>query len=368
MYPPHLPPPACSLSAHERRERLKILLLGAALGLVAGISGAAIMLGWIWVPFDGANAWSVNVAHLGDTRSPLDSRFTDETASRVVYVYRDASSLTPATFAKSDSLAGTALLVSSDGWAVLYQPRFTGGIKTWRGIRKNGEVFAVEKALPDPATGLLYLKLAAVEKNSNDSSSPAPFPVSSFPERLAPGTILAVGQDNQWLATTVSYSRLSPTASSHSDSLPIERWTLDRTFMPGSPVVTAQGRLAGFIESDGSLLPFDAIQEVIGGLLSAEKIVYPTLGVEGWFSDEQPIINGTLRIDGFAVSKVLAGNQRLRRGDVLTTVNGLIVSFPNLWYATTRGSEVTLTVLRNKQNFTITLPVLVLKDGKAVKR
>ena len=67
LYPPHLPPPSCNLETHRRLRRLKILGAATFFGLIAGLTGASMMIAWIWPGYGGGDLWVVTE----QTRSPL---------------------------------------------------------------------------------------------------------------------------------------------------------------------------------------------------------------------------------------------------------------------------------------------------------
>ena len=92
------------------------------------------------------------------------------------------------------------------------------------------------------------------------------------------------------------------------------------------------------------LLPITYLARVLPRVLSEQKIFYPTLGVEGWFSSEQPLVYAGQRLDGFAVSRVFTG-VNLKKGDVITEINGQIVGVDTMWYDT--NQVLKLKVWRN---------------------
>jgi S1-C subfamily serine protease len=81
-------------------------------------------------------------------------------------------------------------------------------------------------------------------------------------------------------------------------------------------------------------------------VLSQQPLSYPSLGVDGWFGDEQTIISEKIKVQGFMVTNVWSASSVLRRGDVLLEVNGRIVTPDNLWYTINNNQTVKVKILR----------------------
>jgi len=130
-FPPHLPAPSCNVASHRKWQRIKILLAAAVFGLVAGLSGAAIMLGWIWPGWGGGDDWMVSrVNNSWLNRTQLEERVRIEMADRVAVVYSRANVWHGANYFSETDKIGEASVVTSDGWLVMHYQGSVGGYKS----------------------------------------------------------------------------------------------------------------------------------------------------------------------------------------------------------------------------------------------
>jgi len=85
-------------------------------------------------------------------------------------------------------------------------------------------------------------------------------------------------------------------------------------------------------------------------ILSAQTVVYPSLGADGWFSEEQPIVVASSSASGFAVTRVWSAGSKLRKGDIITEINGRVVTADDLWYNITGNTTVRLQINKGGKN------------------
>ena len=95
---PHLPPKSSNVEAHRLWNRLKILLVIVVFSLLAGLSGASIMLGWIWPKFAEGDTWITSYTRPGLSRAQLEDRVREELSSRILGVYRGMGSINGANY------------------------------------------------------------------------------------------------------------------------------------------------------------------------------------------------------------------------------------------------------------------------------
>lgn len=335
---PHIPAPSCNISAHKQWQNIKVLLSAVIFGLFAGLTGAAIMLGWIWPNIGGGENWVGVSENSVSTRDALTDSVRSESEDRLGTVYRDVSTNAGLNFLSADKKIGEAIFISSDGWMALYYPNFDGNYKNWKVLLKNGAYLGVQKVLRDNYTNLVYLKVST-------ANAGAQFKVANFNDQIKPGQDLFVHTSVNWHHTFFNDYSAQAFVYPHLDSAPSVVLKLNDNFEAGSWVVDSSGKFVGVITSDNNVLPNNYLTTILPMVLSGQKVVYRTLGVSGWFSLEQPIVVGAERLNGFAVVKV-GSAKNLKVGDVITTINGQLVSPDNLWYNIVNNQSVKLQVWR----------------------
>ncbi|HSR89017.1 MAG TPA: S1C family serine protease [Candidatus Udaeobacter sp.] len=348
MHPPHLPKKTFSFENKVLWQRLKWLAAIVVFGLVVGMSGAAMMVGWVWPKFAEGDAWITSSAHPGLTRAQLEDRVREEASLRMVNIYKGLSSLSGAGYLNKK--IGDGIILSSDGWLAVYQPNYDGNLKSLYVITSDDRVWQPEKGLLDKYSGMLYLKIKKDDQ----------FKVISFNDDSASLDDIFTFHNSFWYHGSVLYPFLSYQIP-HLDSAPVSFYSLNGSFNAGEVAINSQGRVVGFITEKNLLLPSSYITRVLPKILSLQTISYPSLGVDGWFGDEQTIVSEKTKVQGFMVSDVWSAASLLRRGDVVLEINGRIVSADNLWYTIDGNQTVNAKVLRNGKRLELTLKVLQTK-------
>lgn len=361
MHPPHLPPKSSSLEAHRLWQELKLLLLVVVFGLIAGMSGASMMLGWIWPRFAEGDTWITSYTSPGLTRAQLENRIQEEISSRIVNVYRGSSSLNGTSYLNKK--IGDGIILSSDGWLAMYQPNYDGNYKNLYVTTKDGQILQPEKAQWDKYSGVLYIKIKDQQ-----------FKVVGFNDANSSLDDIFVFQNSHWYHGSALYLSLDYKIP-HLDSAPILSYSLSGSFSAGEVVINNQGRVVGFITEKNLLLPSFYITRILPKVLSRQALSYPSLGVDGWFSEEQVIVfekpkfgtdpaNGSgirEKIQGFMISNVWSSANPLRRGDVLAEINGRVVTADNLWYIISGDQALNAKILRAGKTLELVLKVTQTK-------
>ena len=353
MTPPHLPPKASNIENHRLWQRLKLLLGVAMFSLIIGASGASIMLGWIWPRFAEGDSWIASYNRPALSKAQLEDRVRQEVSQRVVTVHRGSAVLSGANYLNKK--IGDGILLSSDGWLVMYAPQYDGVYKNILVALKDGSIYQAQNAVWDKYAGMLYIKI------QNEQ-----FKVVGFIDENDVPDEIFVWQNDSWYHGIALYP-LFDYKIPHIDTAPIERYSINSTFVAGSVAINKQGRIVGFMSENNLLIPSTYITRMLSGVLSGQVVSYPSLGVEGWFSEEQAIFaipeNQTKageQLQGFLVSSVLSSSS-LRKGDIILEVNGRIVSFDNLWYIISSNESVNARVLRNDKEIELNLKVTQVK-------
>jgi len=155
-----------------------------------------------------------------------------------------------------------------------------------------------------------------------------------------------VYSNNTWHHTLVNNKTVQSFSLPHLDSAPVAALELDEGFNEGNVVVDSQGKVVGVVSSNYYVLPSQYMSNALPGVLGLQKIVHPTLGTYGWFSDEQPIVVENEVVAGYAVARVFLNKSNLKVGDIILEVNGQVADSNNLWYSISSNQNLNLKVLR----------------------
>jgi len=343
-YPPHLPPPVCSVARHHQWQRLKIIGVATFFGLCAGISGAAMLLGWLW-PWFGIEDTYLSSRYPGIlARQSIEDQAESRIAEKVFALYQKFSLqngihlLNPA-----DHVADGVVGVTS-GWLIAYLPNFDGRFRDWAIAGPNGTLYRAVKVLADKRSGMIYVKIVRFE--SPASSEAEQFKAAAFAESPQKFDDVFVRQGGRWFATFSVGAAVAAPAESQLDTVPTPDVGLAASFKNGSLVIDIQGNLIGFVVNNSALLPVTPLTRVLNGIEGRTRITYQTLGAEGWFSDSRPLFAGGEQTDGFFVNRIAAPKIVLRKGDLITEINGRPMTRRNLWY-TIGDKTVRLKIMRN---------------------
>lgn len=352
--PPHLPPQICDVGSHRRWDRIKILLLSVGFGLLAGVTGASVTLAWIWPGYGGGDTWVVSQRRPLSSGLQLEEKVNQETRDRIFSVFSNSVALNSGSYTlRQQDKLGDAIAISSDGWLAMYLPTLSGSAKNWRVVGNDGTVYNVDKVLPDYNSGMTYLRviLKPTGQNSNQLK------VATFQEKFSFIEEVFVFQEGNWHQNNLGFSVTANKPVAHLDTAASEFFSLNSPALPGSIVINSQGRVAGFVNSAGVLLPNVYITRIVPSLLQDMKVSYYSLGVEGLYSREQAIIVDGEDRGGFVVSKVLAKNSLLKKGDIILDINGKeIEAEPYLWY--NKDQKVRVTLLRNGKSVEVETSVV----------
>ena len=361
MHPPHLPPKTSNVEIHRLWQRLKFLLAVVVFSVIAGMSGAAMMLGWIWPRFAEGDTWITSYSSPGLSRVQLEARVREEVSSRIVTVHKGLANLNGTNYLNKK--IGDGIMLSSDGWLALYQPNYDNNYKNMYVVTADGKVWQPEKALMDKYSGILYVKI-------KDSQ----FKVVGFNDENSALNDIFIFHNSDWYYTAALYPSLNHQLP-HLDSAPLLSYSLNGSFNVGEVAINSQGRVAGFVNEKNLLIPSFYLTRILPKILNQQALSYPSLGVDGWFSEEQNIISDKAtsstisgnevgigeKISGFMVSNVWSAPNLLRRGDVVQEINGRIVSADNLWYIISGDQTVNVKILRAGKQIPLTIKVVQTK-------
>ncbi len=358
MLAPHLPSPKCDIKNHERWINIKCILAASFLGLLAGVSGASIALGWIWPSYGGGDTWIVSRGQSSSVGSSLEEIVHKESTERVFSIYRNSTKIDSLEYLPQSEKIAEAIAISSDGWLAMYVKENTPLITAskLRAFSSDGAVYQGEKYLFDSQTRIAYIKISRPVKTESEEAVTTQFKVASFEEGDLNYQEIFIHENGDWHFTRTGYKKFFPAATLRLDSAPSYAYSLEGNFVPGSVAITGRGRAVGFVNDDNQLLPIAALTRIMPGVLSGQKIEYPSFGVSGWFTSVQPAISGNNQISGFVVANVWHKSSKLRRGDVIMEMNGQIVRDESLWY-NIGDKQTTLTISRSGKVFDLVVEI-----------
>jgi len=350
MLPPHLPEKKETNFDPRSLRRIKILIITVFFALLAGMTGALMVLGWVWPYVGEGDSWALSQNRNLLPKGQLEERVKTEMSSRVGVVYdkqKDYYGLNY--FDKIDELT-QAILVSSDGWMVAYYPTYTGYYKNWKIVLEN-EVFNIEESYFDDLSGFLFMKL-------EDKGSDKQFKVVGFEENYPNlNQDLYVDYNNDWDLTWVEGINYTSAEEIHYDITPTLFYELNKNYDTGSVVINDQGRVIGFVNEKGLFNSILNLTRILPKVLSGEELSYESLGVAGWYSLEKPIVYEDKLIDGFMVSRITDSRSVLKLGDVVLSIDKNIVKPDEIWYIIKNSEMVEIEVLRNGKTIILTQSV-----------
>ncbi|MFA6105278.1 MAG: hypothetical protein WC725_01600 [Patescibacteria group bacterium] len=356
MFPPHLPPPSSSLARHRQWERLKIIIAASAFGILAGLSGAAVLVGWIWPLVINDDGYFYNNSSLSIPREQLQVRAQNKIKDQIFSIYRKATIVGKVSyFSETDKVTDGVMSVTS-GWLLSYVPTFDGRTKDWVVVGANGSLYSVTSSLFDKRTGLVYIKIQPRIKNSNVSDQQ--FRVVTFNNGLSQYDEVFVYQEGRWHSTMTS-GQVASSENSHLDTASTYLYNLSDSFKNGSIAIDSSGNMVGFIVGGGAVMSLVNENYFLNGIDDKKQIIYPSLGVEGWYSDEKLLIINEEKISGFIVSKVVGNRQFFQKGDVILEINGRSANRENLWY-NMGAQRVRVSIWRNGNIIENQVPILQL--------
>ncbi|HRY36417.1 MAG TPA: PDZ domain-containing protein [Candidatus Magasanikbacteria bacterium] len=346
-HPPHLPNPSCSISLHQLWQRLGLIFLSIFFGLIGGLTGAAMTVGWIWPDLGGGNYWLVSQVDRSSQKVEMEEFIKKETSQKIMSVYENSQKSGEVSFLNSQSKLGEAALVGSDGWLAMYlsDEKKSNNFITWTAVNNEGRTYKIEKLLYDKLTKIVYFKIRGLTKSGETEIKNEQFKVIGFSENEKLGEQVFVYQNNSWRYNFLA-DEYSLTVKPHLDSVPMKVRTLENKNAPaGSLVLNNQGRFLGFLNENNEVIGSVYVNRVLPGVLNKQQIIYPTFSIEGWYSSEQILITDGGVVKGFLVTGVLKNDSKLQKGDIILEINGQIVENENLWY-NLRGEQARLKVLR----------------------
>lgn len=259
---------------------------------------------------------------------------------------------------------GSGLVLTSDGWLLAHAASFPSGRVPEKSIAAiGGKTYKIAKSVSDPFTGVLFLKIDAIN-----------LPITAFgsSDDLPSGSV-AFAFDAQGSVRRVSVTAFGEPAALTMDNLLKSSEKIQKAIrlddvsdlLPGAMIIAPSGEIAALYagrDADGPYaVPFESFSGIVGGVLRDGVAVRPLLGVR--YVDLSLLIGAgdaartgrgallSASYDG-RLGAVLRGSPAglagLAAGDVVMAVNGEEVTakkaLADLISEYAPGSQITLTV------------------------
>lgn len=258
---------------------------------------------------------------------------------------------------------GEAVIVSADGWIVTTQTQLAryadgGGAYSGFSVMRNGEVFAVEKIVEDTQTDAVAIRVVGAQGWT-------PVELAESDEVLPGGSIFGIGSFGEvYVASLISRDMQDEDTIVPAEE-PLAVWSFSEDIATGTPLLTAQARLFGFVNKDGYAVPAQALRPFIKQALRGSPITHAALGASltdlSLLSSLTPeitqgYIEGALVIAPIGSRTATVQNgpadaAGLTEGDIILALDDVritrVVTCADILATYAPGQEVTLRVVRN---------------------
>lgn len=342
-HPPHLPPKSCSVDAHTMWLSVKWLAIVLVISALAGVAAALAVVAWA-VPIGGG---SYIVNRLGpplDSPQLLDANVVRQVRQRIIKLYDKRKAVGGSVYGEA-ARVGQIMLLSSDGWSVMYDPAFkVADIKQWRGVDHQGDIHFIEKATFEAKTGLVFFKFKGTD-----------FRVAPFInwDAIHEGAYLW-SVDGAWKPIKVGDRKVAAEGTFKISDV-YARDTISPATDVGNIVISDKGDLAGFVGEGGELVSAWFAQMLLPQILEKGSAQYQDIPVYGFFVDAVETAGKWKDVFGFyaaRVDRIEKGGVRV--GDVITKVNGKPIDQFGLHREVLEAEELMFTVLRGGKEIEIT--------------
>lgn len=316
------------------------------LSVFAGATAALVTIAWFMPLAD-----TTGIVYFGERPSviqstPYNPTVERETKERLLLVY-DERYLQNGIAYVEDAKLGKAVVLSSDGWAVMYAKGEFPAKQFVRGADSSGGVHNAEKLVFSADTNLLYIKFEGTD-----------FRVQSFVDWSQ-----MVSGKNVFVANGLWQGSRMRVYQKPEDIIDIwkqvDRYSLeDPAITVGSVVYDEGGRFIGFVGKDGFVELASGIQRSFASVVEKEQvepIVHSWIGefIDGYIDPKSETLIGKT---GFLIHKVETGETSLKMGDIVLQINGRDIDTPSFAQTLQNTTEpFRLTILRNKEMLEITI-------------
>ncbi len=246
-------------------------------------------------------------------------------------------------FYKDDAAVGQAMMLTSEGWAVMYAPAYVRGAhQYWESIDHQGMIHRISTSFLDPVSGLVYLKVEGDGFRGDVS-----FPDWDAIDIEKPILAVSVGG-----VAPAALESLVPTSDTEEYDLwkPRMVYTLAGDVTPGDVLIAEDGTFLGYVNEASEMIESWMVSTQLQSLFSQSKNEYRTLALRGYQVDGVVADDAFASLKGFYVSNspTRASTSTVATGDVVVGIAGLPfdeqTAARDLLFA---GDTVRMRVLRN---------------------
>ncbi len=346
MQSPHLPERACSVQGHNFWQNIRFTIYVVVIALLAGITGSLVVSAWFEPDFYSTQKILLvnriignttdQIATWSKTPSPLAAKRLEYSTINIF----DKSLQVAKNFYSREAFLGRVAMLSSSGWGIIYYPEFSQAkLLNWLALDNQGLEYKIENTIFDAERGMLYVKFAGNN-----------FRVMSFPNwnNFTNGTKVWVSDYNVWKERQLG-DTIVVIKNPHIITEQYSRLHLEPETAQGGIVMTEEGQFVGFVDIDGMLQTAWFADYQLPNLLEKGEFIKNNIDWSGYFVER----HGASEVVGAPGSGFFIVNSGkvitdLKKGDIITSVNGSEIDPHNLWKTILANvGDFNLTVWRN---------------------
>lgn len=347
MTSPHLPPDACNVVTHYRLQSLWKTLFVVFIGFLSGICATFVAVAWI-VPQYGTPTTipSFNQSNRGTSSDTPDTFLSQQTEQRILTLF-DSRKKVAKKFYPESAFLGEAALLSSDGWAVVYDPdNQLPDTSLWDGVDHQGISHTVLRTVRDTTHNLIYVQF------SGEGFRIMSF--VSFDDETVGDALWSLSRST-WARTYAE----EPVRLKEASSIVAWQEVSAVRVLPLPPkksiLLSNSGALYGFASSNGIVVPAWLMDYELGSILTRGTITFNAVSWKGFFVTKKTDGTVTKAADGFYIESAARG-ESVKAGDLVTRVNGKSVTPERLSHdLLTAPDQFTATVLRGETEIEVTI-------------
>ncbi|MFA5211202.1 MAG: hypothetical protein WC414_01705 [Patescibacteria group bacterium] len=328
-HPPHLPQKTCSVKQHENLCTLKIFVLYVIISFVSGIAGALVTFAWIVPNYNNSDFYLFKYNNPEFNQNEIaDSILTKKFQYNTVKIF-DKSGLIYENFYSENSFVDRAVLLSSNGWTVLFDPDFNyNKIKNWAVIDYRGLEHKIERAIFDSENGFVYVKLQGDEFHVVSFADLNNFDIND--------KIWLGGKNN--LKRVIISGKEEKTQNFYWASESALKFKINENDYSAKLLFDDQGKLLGFLNKDLNIKSIWKVEKDLNNILANSVLSDLSIDFKGHFvkQESEAISENEDQnlIEGFYVSqlKKYISKDYVQVGDIILEINGKKITKENLAY------------------------------------
>jgi hypothetical protein len=313
--PPHLPEKSQKVDTYDKVQSLFGFITLVFIAFLSGLAATFFVIAWFVPQVNQQFVYnSIERVNTLDSNKNIDAAVQHSVRQKVVSIYNNKFSLEHG-FYDEKAKIGRAVLLSMDGWAVMYGD-ISIETKFLDAIDHKGEMFTIEKVVFDSFSDMTYVKLKG-----------AGFQVSSFTDwKLIDTEELFWSMDwYQWKHIFIDRTIKTQEKSLFSIWESQYDTIVSQYTNSGSIVFDEDGNFVGFIKEDNKLLLGFVVEDQIERVLGEKYFLHESLPVAGFIVDiPENILSEDVNI-GFYVEEsdlfLPDGSQPIFTGDVIIKIN-----------------------------------------------